>query len=46
LWRMTALADGDLRVEQRRSDREWGLVAQTKPPEDEQNEERITSARR
>lgn len=46
LWRMTALADGDLRLEERRSDREWALVAQTKPPEDEQNEERMTSARR
>ena len=46
LWRMTALADGDLRVEQRRNDREWALVTQTKPPEDEQTEERISSARR
>ncbi|HET9447443.1 MAG TPA: type II secretion system minor pseudopilin GspH [Steroidobacteraceae bacterium] len=47
LWRMTALADGDLRIEQRRSDREWGLVAQTKQAEeDQQNEERFSSARR
>jgi general secretion pathway protein H len=47
LWRMTALADGDLRIEERRSDREWALVAQTKPAEeDEQNEERFSNARR
>jgi general secretion pathway protein H len=47
LWRLTALADGDLRVEQRRSDREWALVVQTKPPpEDEQSKERISDARR
>jgi general secretion pathway protein H len=46
LWRLTALADGDLRVEQRRDDREWALVVQTKPPEDEQSEERISDARR
>ena len=47
LWRMTSLADGDLRIEERRSDREWALVAQTKQPEeDEQDEERFSSARR
>jgi general secretion pathway protein H len=46
LWRMTSLADGDLRLEERRSDREWALVAQTKAPEeDEQNEERFSRAR-
>jgi general secretion pathway protein H len=47
LWRLTALADGDLRVEQRRNDREWALVVQTKPPpEDEQSKERVSDARR
>jgi general secretion pathway protein H len=46
LWRLTALADGDLRIEQRRDDREWALVVQTKPPEDEQSKERISDARR
>jgi general secretion pathway protein H len=47
LWRMTSLADGDLRIEERRSDREWALVAQTRQSEeDEQDEERFSSARR
>jgi general secretion pathway protein H len=46
LWRLTALADGDLRVEQRNSDREWALVVQTKPPPEEDSKERISSARR
>ncbi len=46
LWRMTALADGDLRIEERRSDREWALVAQTKPAEGDENQGRFTSARR
>jgi general secretion pathway protein H len=46
LYRLTALADSDLRVERRQNDRDWALVAQTKPSEDAQNQERITSARR
>jgi general secretion pathway protein H len=46
LWRMTSLADGDLRIEQRKDDREWILIAQTKPPpEDEQSKERVSYAR-
>ena len=46
LWRLTSLADGDLRIEQRRDEREWTLIAQTKPPpEDEQGKERISYAR-
>ncbi|HKU15298.1 MAG TPA: type II secretion system minor pseudopilin GspH [Steroidobacteraceae bacterium] len=47
LWRVTALADGDLRVEQRKDDREWSLVVQTKPPPlDDKSKERISDARR
>ena len=46
LWRMTALADGDLRVEQRKDEREWTLIVQTKPPpEDERGKERVSYAR-
>jgi general secretion pathway protein H len=47
LWRMTSLADGDLRVEQRRKDQdEWRLVVQTKPPpEDQKGKERLSNAR-
>ena len=44
---MTALADGDLRVEQRRDERDWATGrADQAAPEDEQSEERITDARR
>lgn len=46
LWRMTSLADGDLRVEQRRDERDWVIVTQTKPPPEDQDKERISSARR
>ncbi len=46
LWRLTSLADGDLRIEQRKDERDWILIAQTKPPpEDEQSKERISYAR-
>ena len=46
LWRMTSLADGDLRVEQRKGERDWILIAQTKPPpEDDKSKERISYAR-
>jgi general secretion pathway protein H len=46
LWRMTSLADGDLRVEQRKDEREWATIAQTKPPpEDEKSKDRISDAR-
>ncbi len=46
LWRMLSLADGDLRVEQRKDERDWVVVAQTKPPpEDQQNKERLSNAR-
>ena len=46
LWRMTSLADGDLRVEQRKDERDWTTIAQTKPPpEDEKSKERISDAR-
>ena len=47
LWRLTALADGDLRVEQRKKDQtDWVLVTQTKPPpEDDKSKERMSYAR-
>jgi general secretion pathway protein H len=46
LWRMTSQADGDLRVEQRKDERDWVMIAQTKPPpEDEKSKERISDAR-
>ena len=46
LWRMTSLADGDLRIEQRKGDRDWVLIAQTKPPPEEgKTKERISDAR-
>jgi len=46
LWRLTALADGDLRVEQRKKDQtDWVLVTQTKPPpEDDKSKERMSYA--
>ncbi len=45
LWRVTALADGDLRVEQRKDERDWIIADQTKPPPEDEKE-RITDARR
>jgi general secretion pathway protein H len=45
LWRMTSLADGDLRIERRKTDSEWTLVNQTKPPpEDDKSKERFSYA--
>jgi general secretion pathway protein H len=46
LWRLTSLPDGDLRVEERKDDREWSVRDQTKPPPEDQNKERISDARR
>jgi general secretion pathway protein H len=47
LWRVTSLADSDLRLEQRKDERDWVVVAQTKPPpEDARNKERVSDARR
>jgi general secretion pathway protein H len=45
LWRVTSLADGDLRVEERKDDRDWSVREQTKPTPEEQ-QERISDARR
>jgi general secretion pathway protein H len=45
LWRVTALADNDLRVEKRDERSQWGPVLQTKPPKDRQRETRVSSAR-
>ena len=43
---MTAQADGDLRVEQRKDERDWAVITQTKPPpEDDKSKERISYAR-
>ena len=47
MWRMTSLADGDLRVERRKDERDWVMVVQTKPPpENDKSKERISDARR
>jgi general secretion pathway protein H len=47
LWRVTSLADSDLRLERRKDERDWVVVAQTKPPpEDDRNKERVSDARR
>ena len=47
LWRLTSLADSDLRIEQRKDERDWVMIAQTKPPpEDDRSKERISDARR
>jgi general secretion pathway protein H len=40
LWRVVAQPDNDLRVERRNQDRQWSLVAQTKTPEEDDEEER------
>jgi len=46
LWRMLSMADGDLRVEQRKDERDWVLIVQTKPPpEESKSKERISDAR-
>jgi len=46
MWRMTSLADGDLRVERRKDERDWVMVVQTKPPpENDKSTERISDAR-
>ncbi len=37
LWRVVALPDDDLRVERRRENREWDVVAQTLPRSDEED---------
>jgi general secretion pathway protein H len=46
LYRITSLADGDLRVEQRKDDRDWIMKDQTKPPPEDPNKERVSDARR
>jgi general secretion pathway protein H len=46
LYRITSLADGDLRIEERKSDRDWALKEQTKPPPEDPNQERVSDARR
>jgi general secretion pathway protein H len=48
LWRVTALADNDLRVEKRDERDQWGPILQTKQPTDEANgapSTRVSSAR-
>ena len=47
LWRVTALADGDLRVERAQGRSRLGAGrADQAAPEDDQNEERVSNARR
>ena len=38
MWRVVAQPDNDLRVERRRDDRDWALVAQTNVPDEEEEE--------
>lgn len=45
LWRVTALADNDLRVENRDERNAWGPVLQTKESPDDQRQARVSSAR-
>jgi general secretion pathway protein H len=47
LWRVTAQADNDLRIENRDERNQWGPVRQTKPPKDDRNQPptRVSSAR-
>ena len=45
LWRVVATADNDLRVERREPMRDWGLVAQTREPEEENERERLSRRR-
>jgi general secretion pathway protein H len=47
LWRVTALPNNDLRVENRDERTPWGPVLQTKPPQDDRNQPptRVSSAR-
>jgi len=48
LWRVTALADSDLRVEKRDDKQQWGPILQTKKPKEEENGKgstRVSSAR-
>lgn len=47
LWRVTALADSDLRVENRDDRNEWGPVVQTKKPKEDDGKKptRVSSAR-
>lgn len=45
LWRVVALPDNDLRIERRDGIEPWQMVAQTKPP-DEEDDKRAANARR
>lgn len=45
LWRVTALADSDLRVEKRDERSQWGPVLQTKEAADDKRQTRVSSAR-
>lgn len=40
MWRVVGQPDNDLRVERRRDDRDWALVAQTNVPDEEEEEEK------
>lgn len=45
LWRVTGLADNDLRVEKRDERNQWGPVVQTKKSPDDKGGTRVSSAR-
>lgn len=46
LWRVVALPDNDLRIERRDGIEPWQMVAQTKPPDEEEDDKRAANARR
>lgn len=48
LWRVVALADNDLRIERRDGEREWVVVAQTRPAAEDEEEDRtrVSASRR
>lgn len=43
-WRVQAMPDNDLRLEQRVKTEPWGIVMQTRPPADEEAERRLADA--
>jgi len=45
VWRVTALADSNLRIEKRDERSQWGPVLQTKEPPDDKRKTRVSSAR-
>ena len=46
IWRVLALADGDVRIERRNGTDAWDVVAQTKPPEEEKSTRKLRNDKR